>query len=150
MYAFFIKKYSYSLKEQVLNPRKVYCIDTGLRNTVAFAFSEDYGRLVENIVFMHLRRKYRDIYYWKNEKQKEVDFLVNEKNVLTQAVQVCWDIESEMTRKRETEGLLLAMDSFELNEGLILTEDVEEEIMVENKKIIFMPVWKWLLVEGET
>ncbi|AKB28442.1 hypothetical protein MSSIT_1723 [Methanosarcina siciliae T4/M] len=99
---------------------------------------------------MHLRRKYRDIYYWKNEKQKEVDFLVNEKNVLTQAVQVCWDIESEMTRKRETEGLLLAMDSFELNEGLILTEDVEEEIMVENKKIIFMPVWKWLLVEGET
>nr|WP_261789132.1 DUF4143 domain-containing protein [Methanosarcina siciliae] len=145
-----MKKYSYSLKEQVLNPRKVYCIDTGLRNTVAFAFSEDYGRLVENIVFMHLRRKYRDIYYWKNEKQKEVDFLVNEKNVLTQAVQVCWDIESEMTRKRETEGLLLAMDSFELNEGLILTEDVEEEIMVENKKIIFMPVWKWLLVEGET
>ena len=48
---------------------------------MSFAFSEDYGRLVENVVFMQLRRKYRDIYYWKNEKQKEVDFLVNEKKI---------------------------------------------------------------------
>lgn len=144
---FFIKKYSYSLKEQILNPRKVYCIDTGLRNTVAFAFSEDYGRLIENIVFMHLRRKYRDIFYWKNEKQKEVDFLINEKNRVTQAIQVCWEMSSEKTRKRETEALLLAMDTFDLKEGLILTEDSEEEILLDNKKITVMPVWKWLLVD---
>ncbi|MDD4249774.1 MAG: DUF4143 domain-containing protein, partial [Methanosarcina sp.] len=146
---FFIKKYSYSLKEQILNPRKVYCIDTGLRNTVSFTFSEDYGRLVENVVFMQLRRKYRDIYYWKNEKQKEVDFLVNEKNRIVQAVQVCWNISSEKTRKREIEGLMSAMETFELDEGLILTEDAEEEIMLESKKITVIPVWKWLIVDGE-
>ena len=146
---FFIKKYSYSLKEQILNPRKVYCIDTGLRNTVSFTFSEDYGRLVENVVFMQLRRKYRDIYYWKNEKQKEVDFLVNEKNRIVQAVQVCWNISSEKTRKREIEGLMSAMETFELDEGLILTEDAEEEIMLESKKITVIPVWKWLLFDGE-
>ncbi len=142
---FFIKKFSYSLKEQVLNPRKVYALDTGLRNTVSFAFSEDSGRLVENVVFMHLRREYPGIYYWKNDTQKEVDFIISEKNRVTRAIQVCWDMSSESTRKREVEGLVAAMETFSLNEGLILTDDTEDEIEVDDKKIIVRPVWRWLL-----
>jgi predicted AAA+ superfamily ATPase len=142
---FFIKKFSYSLKEQVLNPRKVYALDTGLRNTVSFAFSEDHGRLVENIVFMHLRREYQGIYYWKNDTHKEVDFIVSEKNRVTRAIQVCWDMSSESTRKREVESLVAAMETFSLKEGLILTDETEDEIELEDKKIIVKPVWKWLL-----
>lgn len=142
---FFIKKFSYSLKEQVLNPRKVYALDTGLRNTVSFAFSEDSGRLVENVVFMHLRREYPGIYYWKNDRKKEVDFIISEKNRVTRAIQVCWDMSSESTRKREVEGLVAAMETFSLKEGLILTDDTEDEIEVGDKKIILRPVWRWLL-----
>lgn len=142
---FFIKKFSYSLKEQVLNPRKVYALDTGLRNTVSFAFSEDSGRLVENVVFMHLRREYPGIYYWKNDRQKEVDFIISEKNRVTRAIQVCWDMSSESTRKREVEGLVAAMEAFSLKEGLILTDDTEDEIEVGDKKIIMRPIWRWLL-----
>jgi predicted AAA+ superfamily ATPase len=142
---FFIKKFSYSLKEQVLNPRKVYALDTGLRNTVSFAFSEDHGRLIENVVFMHLRREYQGIYYWKNDTQKEVDFIISEKNRVTRAIQVCWDMSSESTRKREVESLVAAMETFGLKEGLILTDDTEDEIELEDKKIIVKPVWKWLL-----
>jgi hypothetical protein len=142
---FFIKKFSYSLKEQVLNPRKVYALDTGLRNTVSFAFSEDHGRLIENVVFMHLRREYQGIYYWKNDTQKEVDFIISEKNRVTRAIQVCWDMSSESTRKREVESLVAAMETFGLKEGLILTDDTEDEIELKDKKIIVKPVWKWLL-----
>ncbi len=61
--------FSYSLKEQSINPRKIYCIDTGLRNVVGFKFSEDYGRLYENIVAIELKRRMSEsiseIYYWR-------------------------------------------------------------------------------------
>ncbi|MDG6244913.1 MAG: ATP-binding protein [Methanolobus sp.] len=142
---FFIKKYSYSLKEQVLNPRKVYALDTGLRNTVSFSFSQDYGRLVENLVFIHLRREYSDIYYWKNETQKEVDFIICEKNKVTRAIQVCWDMDNENTRKREIDGLIAAMEAHNIKEGLILTDEMEEEIEAHGKIISVRPIWKWLL-----
>jgi len=75
----FVKKFSYSEKEQILNPRKVYCIDNGLRNSVAFVFSEDYGRLAENLVFNELNKKDSEIYYWKSQKQEEVDFVIKKK-----------------------------------------------------------------------
>lgn len=142
---FFIKKFSYSLKTQVLNPRKVYALDTGLRNTVSFSFSEDYGRLVENVVFLHLRRKFPDIYYWKSEDQKEVDFIIAENNRVIHAIQVCWDMADERTRKREVEALVAAMDTYDLKEALILTDEGEDEIKIGDRKIIVEPVWTWLL-----
>lgn len=142
---FFIKKFSYSLKTQILNPRKVYALDTGLRNTVSFSFSEDHGRLVENVVFLHLRRKYPDIYYWKSDDQKEVDFLITENNKVSRAIQVCWDMSDERTRKREIDALVAAMDTYDLQEGLILTDESEDEIEIDGRKIIIESVWTWLL-----
>jgi hypothetical protein len=82
---------------------------------------------------------------WKNDTQKEVDFIISEKNRVTRAIQVCWDMSSESTRKREVESLVAAMETFGLKEGLILTDDTEDEIELKDKKIIVKPVWKWLL-----
>ncbi|MFH1392723.1 MAG: ATP-binding protein, partial [bacterium] len=86
---FFAKKFAYSLKEQEVNPRKTYCIDTGLRNAVCFRFSEDIGKLYENLVFLKLINTEQEIYYWKNKG--ECDFIIK-KGKTKQAVQVCYDM----------------------------------------------------------
>lgn len=147
---FSVNMFSYSLKEQEVNPRKIYCIDTGLRNVIGFKFSEDYGRLYENLVFLELKRRIGDllmeIYYWRNGK-REVDFVVKEGLKPTELIQVCWDIEDPNTKKRELTGLLEGMRKFKLNQGLVITEDLEGEETFEDKKIRFIPLWKWLLRE---
>ncbi|HJH28486.1 MAG TPA: ATP-binding protein [Methanosarcinaceae archaeon] len=71
---FFVKRFSYSLKEQEVNPRKAYAIDQGLRNTVSFKFSEDLGKLYENTVFLKLYRGDGEVYYYNGKN--ECDFLV--------------------------------------------------------------------------
>ena len=141
----FVKKFSYSEKEQILNPRKVYCTDNGLRGSVAFVFSGDYGKLAENIVFNELNKKDSEIYYWKNPKQEEVDFIIKKKQKIIQAIQVCWNIEKPETKKREVGVLVKACKELKLKEGLILTEDVLSNEIIEGIKIYFQPIWKWLL-----
>ncbi|MBS3140963.1 ATP-binding protein [Candidatus Woesearchaeota archaeon] len=141
----FVKKFSYSEKEQILNPRKVYCIDNGLRNSVAFVFSEDYGRLAENLVFNELNKKDSEIYYWKSQKQEEVDFVIKKKQKIMQAIQVCWHIEKSETKKREVGVLAKACKELKLKEGLILTEDTLSNETINGIKISFEPIWKWLL-----
>ena len=141
----FIKKFSYSEKEQIFNPRKIYCADTGLRNSVAFVFSEDWGRLAENIVFNKLNKTENEVYYWKNEKQEEVDFIIKRGKKDLQAVQVCWNIEKLETQEREIISIIKACKELRLKEGLILTEDAEKENKIEGIRITFKPIWKWLL-----
>jgi uncharacterized protein len=147
---FFVPKFSYSLKEQVLNPKKVYCIDNGLRNAIGFKFMEDLGRLAENAVFIKLKSEGNDIYYWRDDKQREVDFLIRSGNDVQMLVQVAWDIESEETKKRELDPLLGAMEEFPGSEGLVLTGDYENIEHVGGKTIVYTPLWKWLLSEQKT
>ena len=118
--------------------RKAYTIDQGLSSMVSFALSEDKGRLLESIVFLELRRRYEEIFYFKNKN--ECDFIIKEKNNITKCLQVCFHI-SEENKQREVAGLKEAMDRFELKKGKILTWDFEK---TENK-IQFLPVYKWLL-----
>lgn len=147
---FFLKRFSYKVKEQEKSPRKVYAIDTGLANTVGFRFSENSGRLAENAVFLELKRKtYRnpflEIYYWKSLAQEEVDFVVKENAKVRELIQVCWDIADINTKKREMKALLKAMKEFKLKRGLIITEDFEGEEDFATGKIRYVPLWKWLL-----
>ncbi len=139
---FFVKKFSYSLKEQEINPRKVYAIDPGLRNIVSFKFSEDMGKLYENVVFLELYRRGEEVYYHKGKY--ECDFVVKRGETIAQAFQVCYSL-TEHNRVREIAGMLEAMHEFKLSEGTIITDEMETVEMHGEKSIRYVPLWKWLL-----
>jgi len=137
----FVPKFAYSLKEQEVNPRKVYGIDPGLSNVVSFRFSDNIGRLYENLVFLYLMRKGMEVYYYRNKG--ECDFVVKEGQDVTQVIQVSYRLDEN--RERELKGLLEAMDAFGLEQGSIITDDHDAREKVNGKMIRFIPLWKWLL-----
>lgn len=140
---FELYKYDFSLKKQYVSDKKIYVIDNGLRNNISFYFSSDKGRLLENLAFLELKRRGKEIYFFKDSN--ECDFLIKEKNKITEAMQVSYEISSEETEAREEEGLIEAMKRFKLKEGLILTQSEEKEKEIEGLKITYLPMWKWLL-----
>ncbi len=140
---FLLPKYDYSLKKQIYYNKKLYIIDNALAQAVGFRFSEDYGRMLENIVFLELKRRAKEIFY--HQAKKECDFIIKEGIKIVEAIQIVKTMSEEKTRKREMDGLIEAMEAYKLKQGLILTEDEEGEEMIANKKIKIMPVWKWLL-----
>jgi predicted AAA+ superfamily ATPase len=129
--------FSYSLKVQQTNPKKIYCIDNGLRNAVSFKFSKDEGKLAENLVFIELKRRGLEIYYWKNKG--EVDFIVKNKNELI-PINVSYTNEINL---RETKALLEFKEKAEkkVKEPIIITKDLEKK----EQGIKYIPLWKWLL-----
>ena len=125
--------FSYSLKKQQANPKKVYTIDNGLRNAVCFRFSQDEGKLVENLVFLELKRREKEVYYWKGKG--EVDFVVKDEMAIN--VSYTNDI-----AEREVNSLLELKNEFK-GRLIIITRDLEKS----EKGIEFIPLWKWLLEE---
>jgi len=136
-------KYEYSVSKQLGSIKKIYCIDNGLLNSVSFKFSDDIGKLLENLAYIELRRRGNQIYY--HRENNECDFLIFKKNKITEAIQVTKELNEE-NEKREINGLFEAMKKHKLNEGVILTEDQEEEKSVNGKIIKIIPLWKWLLI----
>jgi uncharacterized protein len=139
---FEIFRYDFSLKKQYVNEKKLYCIDTGMRNATAFRFSHDNGRLLENLVLIELLRRGASVYFFKNPK--ECDFITEERGKITGAIQVCYELIPE-NRERETGGLAGAMEVHGLSKGTILTYQQEETIKHGDTTIRVMPAWKWLL-----
>jgi len=132
-----------SEKVRLINPAKIYTIDTGLLNAMTFRNSSDYGLLLENMVFMHLRREGNDIEYVKTKDGFETDFFARNKATGdVKLVQVCWDVSDKKTFERELRGLKSAMAEFEIASGTIVTWD--EEMVIEDE-INIVPAWKWLL-----
>lgn len=118
-------------------------IDPALIRTTGFRVSEDRGRLLENIVFLHLRMKMKEIYFHKDKK--ECDFVLREGNRIAQAIQVTTSLSSPEVKKREIEGLIEAMRAYDLQEGVILTENESDIVEIEGFRVLVMPIWKWLL-----
>jgi hypothetical protein len=140
--------FSYTVKDQLLYPRKIYCVDTGLANASGFKTSEDTGRLYENMVAIELLRKGYEIYYWKTKQQEEVDFVVKKGMQVVQLIQVCTELTSNETFQREVKVLLKALDAFHLNKGMILTDDMERTESIDGKTIAMVPLWKWLVTRS--
>jgi predicted AAA+ superfamily ATPase len=140
---FEIYQYNHSLNKQFANRQKVYCIDNGILANTAFRISEDYGRYLENVVFIELMHRNHEVYF--HQEKKECDFVIKEGLQIIQAIQVSRSLYAEHTYKREMEGLLEAMNTYGLNEGMLLTENEESETTFEGFKITVQPVWKWLL-----
>jgi len=135
-------KFSYSVKDQIYNPDKIYVVDTGMYNEVAFVPSANSGRVLENAVFLELKRRGLHVYYFK--EKNECDFIIQEKNRPITAIQVTKDLGIQ-NEDREIEGLLVAMERLQLEEGLIITEEREEERRVRSKRVKVVPLWKWLI-----
>lgn len=144
IYLFFpLLQYHESLLKQQAGLKKTYCIDTGIINTTSFRTSQDKGRIIENAVYIELRRLEREIYY--NKEGKECDFLIKEKGRISDAIQVTLTMEDESTKKRELTGLMHSMQKYNLTEGTIITLGEESKMIHNRLTILVKPLWKWLL-----
>jgi predicted AAA+ superfamily ATPase len=142
---FALDLFAFSAKEQVKSPKKVYTIDTGMAGAVGFNFTENIGHLLENQVFLELKRRNRELYYYKTANGLEVDFVCRQGGKITQLIQVAREIGRDKTRNRELRALRKAMDETGLKEGLIVTLEDEEEITPEGKTVQVVPAYKYLL-----
>ncbi|MCK4928632.1 MAG: ATP-binding protein [Methanosarcinales archaeon] len=137
--------FSYKLKSQFKQNKKTYTVDTGLRNAISFRFTPDMGKLAENAVFLELKRRNGEIYYWKSSGGYEVDFVQKTGQQVQILLQVSWDVRNDKTRKRELRSLCRACEEFGVVNAMILTEDTEEIEEQNGVKITYYPLWKWLL-----
>ena len=144
---FSLSKFDYSLRKQMFNPKKFYSIDWALSNSINFKFSEDYGRILENVVFIELKRMNNIVYYHKNKH--ECDFVIKKGLKIVNAIQVTKELNDE-NKQREINGLIEALKTYKLKEGTILTAEQEKTFTKTDKqgkkyKIIVKPIWKYLL-----
>ncbi|CDN31879.1 ATPase [Mucinivorans hirudinis] len=137
----FVPMFSHSLKVQARNPKKVYVMDMGLYTENALSTSDNMGRRLENLIFLNLRRKYKQIFYYKD--RGECDFVVMDKGRVTIAVQVCLTIDSE-NFEREYNGLLDAMKSLDISHGYIVTHNQSDMFTADDKTIQMIPAHEFL------
>ena len=137
---FFVPIYSDSQKARLLNPKKVYCVDTGLEFAVSSRRIPNDGARFENLVFLALRRQTKDISYFDDDG--ECDFILRNRHRVSAAIQACSHLTDEC-RDREIEGLCKAMETFDLDSGTIITEDQSDHLTIGKKSIDIVPFWKW-------
>lgn len=145
-----LERFSFKLKEQILAPKKVYVIDTGLIYSIGFQTGENKGKIIENVVAVELlRRKSHnpliEVYYWKDHQQNEVDFVIKEKSKISQLIQVCYDIDDFKTKERELKGIKKASTELRCKNLLVITWEYEGEEESSEGNIVYKPLWKWLL-----
>ncbi len=144
-----LRKFSYSLKEIEQTVPKMYSIDNGLTSVFNTEFQENIGRLMENAVFIEMRKnglvENKDIFYYKTTDGKEADFAIKEGSHFKQLIQVCYDISDISTKEREIKGLFKASEELKCNNLLVITWNYDGEETVDEKKIIYLPLWKWFL-----
>ena len=145
---FQVYPFYYKVKEQIRGSKKIYGIDNGLIRSLSSQSSPDLGRLTENVVFLELKRRENEIYFFTDYFNNEVDFVVKKGLRVKQLIQVCYDLKDDETRKREVRSLAKAAKKLKCDSLIIITNDLEEDGLVENRKIKVIPLWKWLL-EGE-
>jgi len=144
---FYLKKFDFSIKKQTLNPKKVYAIDQGFIYRIGFSFSADKGRVLENIVFLELLRRRKEIYYYSGKK--ECDFVLKKGMEITGAIQVTFNLNKENI-EREINGLKEAVEKYHLKEGVLIYYDLELPGTELPQEIQLVPVWKWLLAGSDS
>jgi predicted AAA+ superfamily ATPase len=139
---FTINVYDYSVKRQQVAPKKVYVIDTGLAKSVGFSFSPNRGRLLENLVFLALRKSNQEIYYFTTQSGLKVDFYLPASR---QLIQVSQEMNDPLTRERELRALFDALKTLDIEQGLILSESSHNPVHQDDKIIVIRSIAEWLL-----
>lgn len=138
-----LRRFSYSYKDVESSIPKIYLVDNGLLSLQGI---RDRGRLIENIVFVELKRKgVRDLFYFRSTSDREVDFVIRDGKTVKELIQVCYDIDNFSTKERETRALLGGSKELNCDNLLIITWDYEAEEDVSGKMIKYVPLWKWLI-----
>lgn len=141
--AFVLKKFAHKFVSRELGERKVYCIDNGLLNAVNFRFSDDKGKAMEQVVFLELKRRGKEIYFYKD--RYECDFVVKEGDRVSEVMQVSQTLADEKTKRCELRGIVDACREFGLRQGIIITSSTSEDFEVEKLRIQTVPLYRWLL-----
>jgi len=145
-----LTRYSTKAKTQQKSTKKTYIVDNGFIKARSFELSPNYGRLLENLVFIELlRRNYKlglDLFYYRTRNDKEIDFILRKGHSIEMLMQVCYDITNSKTLKRETDALTEASAELACTILLIITWDKEEIIEKSGIKIQLIPAYKWLNV----
>ena len=138
-----LRRFSYSYKDVESSIPKIYLVDNGLLSLQGI---RDRGRLIENIVFVELKRKgMRDLFYYKSTSDREIDFVIRDGKTVKELIQVCYDIDNFSTKERETRALLGGSKELNCDNLLIITWDYEAEEDISGKMIKYVPLWKWLI-----
>ena len=147
MFFFFLRRYAIKVHLRESWPKKIYLCDTGL--TKIARYSQDHGRLMENIVLLDLIRKKNENplveFFYLKFADSEIDFLLKEGTTIKQLIQVTYASGKDEIDKREIKSLIKASDELNCKDLLIITWDYEDEIRKNNKIIRCIPLWKWLL-----
>lgn len=132
----FVDFFSYKVKKQIYNPKKVYCIDTGLINVASFKFSENKGRILENTVFNCLKQNNKKIYYWRNKT--EIDFIIRQGYTIKEIINVSWALKDKKTVERELESLEIAKEELKCSKSILVywEKDIAYKKDVQFKHII--------------
>jgi len=145
-FCFFLRKFSFSERESLLSIPKVFLNDPGIANYGRTTkFDEEIGKLMENAVFLELKRKKLETFYWKDYQGNEVDFVVKEGLKIKQLIQVTYANDKDEINEREIKALLKASKELKCKNLLCITWDFEGEEKIDGKKVKFLPLWKWLL-----
>ncbi|GGB02788.1 ATP-binding protein [Puia dinghuensis] len=138
---YFVPKFSYSLRKQMINPRKVYAVDTGMISANSSSYADDNGRMLENLVYLHLRRKTKDINYYS--EKGECDFVTFNKGHIQEVIQVCYDLNQD-NLDRELNGIFEALQFFNVKEGKIITFQQKDQFEQEDWKVEVIPCHEFL------
>lgn len=140
----FMPRFSYSIKNQMQTGRKVYLIDNGIQNAVAFKFSSDKGKLLENAVYQHVKAQSIDIYYFA--EKKEVDFVCKQGKDITRIIGVSYDVSNKETFNREMNALSEGMKYFGLQQAtLIIAEGEKQTYKTDCGTVTIIPFVEWSL-----
>lgn len=147
---FKLERFDFKLKQQFIAPKKIYCVDLGIVGVIGFRFSEEIGRMIENIVAVELQRRKllletSEIYYWKDYFQNEVDFVVKVGKKVDKLIQVNYANGREDIKEREIKALIKAGRELRCGDLTMVTWDYESEEKFGQVKIKFIPLWKWLV-----
>ncbi|OQX84586.1 MAG: hypothetical protein B6D55_08810 [Candidatus Omnitrophica bacterium 4484_70.2] len=145
-FCFFLRKFSFSERESLLSIPKVFLNDPGIANYGRTTkFDEEIGKLMENAVFLELKRKKLETFYWRDYQGNEVDFVVKEGLKVKQLIQVTYANDRDEIREREIKDLMKSSELLKCKDLLCITWDYEGEEKIKGKKVKFVPLWKWLM-----
>lgn len=144
---YYLPRFNNKLKLMKKAASKVYVIDNGFVAAKAFNLSENLGRLLENEVFVELLRQgYQvetSLFYYRSRNYREVDFVTRQGTHINQLIQVCYDMTSPKTEKREVNSLIECAGELKCNNLLIITNNEEREIHTDGYNIKVIPFIKY-------